>query len=84
MTFRVRHYGVIATKPVHRLQIHPSNNAQLEGTPYHSSKLRLGECSSVEMWRETDRHTDTHTETDTQTDGHGHCTFHVIDDSREM
>jgi len=25
------------------------NSAQLEGTPYHSPKLRLGPCSSVGM-----------------------------------
>jgi len=37
LTFRVRSYVVIATKPVHRLQIHP-NTAQLDGTPYHSPR----------------------------------------------
>ena len=38
-------YVVIATKPVHRLLIRSS--AQLEGTPYHSSKLHPGPCSSA-------------------------------------
>jgi len=37
LTFRVRRYVVIATKPVHRLQIRPIS-AQLEGTPYHSPR----------------------------------------------
>jgi len=48
----------------------PPNTAQLEGTPYHSSKLYPGPCSSVRMWRGTDRrhtHTQTHTHTYTQT-----------------
>jgi len=36
----------------------PSNSAQLEGTPYHSSNLRLGPCSSVGIRRGTDSHTD--------------------------
>ena len=29
----------------------PPNNAQLEGTPYHSPKLHPGPCSSVRMRR---------------------------------
>jgi len=33
-------------------------SAQLEGTPYHSSNLHPGPCSSVGMRRWTDRHTD--------------------------
>ena len=44
------------TKPVHRLQIRPPNNAQVGGTPYHFPKLHSGRCSSVGMRRETDRH----------------------------
>jgi len=36
-----------------------SNSVQLEGTPYYSSKLHLGLCSSVGIWRQTD--TDRHT-----------------------
>jgi len=39
----------------------PPNSAQLEGTPYHSSKLHLGLCSSVGMWRGIDRQTDRQT-----------------------
>jgi len=50
-------YVVIAAKPVHQL---PSS-AQLEVTSYHSTKLHLGPCSSVGMWRGTDRLTDTQT-----------------------
>ena len=38
------------------------NTAQLEGTPYHSSKLHSGPCSSLGMRRGTDRHTDRHTQ----------------------
>jgi len=30
---------------------YPPNSAQLDGTPYHSSKLDPGPCSSVGMWR---------------------------------
>jgi len=33
------------------------NSAQLEGTPYHSSKLHPGPCSSVGMRWGTDRQT---------------------------
>jgi len=33
------------------------NNAQLEGTPYHSPKLHPGPCSSVGMRRGTDTYT---------------------------
>ena len=40
----------------------PPNSAQLEGNLYHDSpKLYPGPCSSVGMWRGTDRQTDTHT-----------------------
>ena len=35
----------------------PTNNAQLESIPYHSSKLHPGPYSSVEMRRWTDRQT---------------------------
>ena len=35
----------------------PLNSEQPEGTPYHSSKLHLGPCSSMEMREGTDRHT---------------------------
>ena len=40
----------------------PPNSAQLEGTPLLPSKLHPGPCSSVGMWRETDRETDRHTD----------------------
>jgi len=33
------------------------NSVQLEGAPYHSLNLHLGLCSSVGMWRGTDRQT---------------------------
>ena len=35
----------------------PPNSAQLEGTTYHSPKLHPALCSSVVMWRGTDRQT---------------------------
>jgi len=35
----------------------PPNSGQLGFTPYHSSKLHPGPCSSVGMWLGTDRHT---------------------------
>jgi len=38
----------------------PPNNAQLKGTPYHSSMLHRGLCSSAGMRRGTDRETDRH------------------------
>jgi len=55
LTFRVRRYVVITAKPVHRLQIRPT-----EGIPYHSPKLHPGPCSSVGMRRGTDRQTHRH------------------------
>jgi len=41
----------------------PPNSAQSGGTPYHSSKLHPGPCSSVGIWRGTDTDTHTHTHT---------------------
>jgi len=35
-----------------------TNSAQSEGIPYHSPNLHVGLCSSVGMWRWTDRQTD--------------------------
>jgi len=35
----------------------PPDSAQLVGTPYHSPRLHPGPCSSVGMWRGTDRQT---------------------------
>jgi len=52
----------------------PPNSAQLEGTPYHSSNLHPGPCSSVGMRRGTDR----------QTHGRDHYTFRLGYTSREM
>jgi len=60
LTFRVRRYVVVTTKPVHRLQIRPIVHN-------HSPKLYVGVCSSVSMRRQTDTQTDTYTETQTQT-----------------
>ena len=40
----------------------PPNTAQLEGTPYHSSKLHPGPCSRV-VWQCGEGHTDTDTHT---------------------
>jgi len=48
---------------MHRLQIRP-NNAQLEGTRYHSLSYILGLCSSMGMLLGTDRQADRHTHTD--------------------
>jgi len=58
---------VIATKPVHRLQI--AQCAQLEGIPM----LHPGPCSSVGIRRGSDRHTNRHT--DRHTDGRGQYTL---------
>jgi len=69
-------YVVIATKPVHRLQIYGlPNSAQLGCTPYYSpSYIRVRavvlECSEGQ----TDRHTDAGDQ----------YTFRVVYDSREM
>jgi len=74
LTFRVRRCVVIATKPVHRLQIRPivhnhrrhpiiTYNYSLTITP----NLHPGPCSSVGMRRGTDRRTDRQTDTQTQT-----------------
>ena len=49
------------SKETHAPTVNPPNSAQLEGTPYHSPNLHPGPCSSVGMWRGTDRHTDTQT-----------------------
>ena len=38
----------------HAPTANPPNNAQLDGTPYHSSKLHPGLCSSVGMRRGSD------------------------------
>jgi len=55
----------------------PPDSAQLEGTPYHSSKLHPGQSSSLGMRRGAGRHTDT--------DMRDHYyTFRVVYDSREM
>jgi len=53
LTVRVRRYVVIATKPLHRLQIRRTvhNYRALPTIP----KLRPGPCSSVGMRRGTDR-----------------------------
>jgi len=61
----------------------PPNSEQLEGTPYHSSKLQPGPCSSVGMRRGTDRHTDTQTDTQ-NTDGRDQYTFRLGYASCEM
>jgi len=45
----------------HAPTANPPNSAQLESTPYHSSKLHLGPWSSVRMQRGTERQTDTQT-----------------------
>ena len=66
LTFRVRRYVVIATKPVRAPIANPPIRAQLDGTPYHSPKLHPGPCSSVGMRRGTNRQTDAHTDTKTQ------------------
>ena len=69
-------YVVIATKPVHRLQIRPIVHNY--GTPHHSLKLHPGPCSSMYMWPRTDTQTDRHT------DARGQYTFRVVYDSREI
>ena len=65
-TERVQALAVISRSPLRchsnetRAPIaNSANSAQLGGTPYHyPSKLHPGPCSSVGMWRGTDRHTD--------------------------
>jgi len=67
LTFRVRHYVIVATKsmhwlryvviaskPVHRLQICPIVHNYR--APLLFCKLNPGPCSSVGMWRGTDSH----------------------------
>jgi len=71
LTFRVRLYVVIATKPVHRLQIRPIVH-NYDPLPFPS--LHPGPCSSVGMQRGTDR----------RTDGRDQCTFRLGYASREM
>jgi len=70
------HTGAIATQPVHHCK-----SAQYCTTRWHRlplPKLHPGLCSSVGMWRRTDRHTDKHT------DARDHNTFLVVYNSREM
>ena len=51
-------YVVIATKPVHRVQIRPIVHNWRAPAPLPFPKLHLGPCSSVGMWRGTHRQTD--------------------------
>jgi len=44
----------------------PPNSAQLGGIPYHSVKLHLGPCNSVDMRPRTDTQTDRQTHTQTR------------------
>jgi len=71
----VSHSGcvVIATKPVHGLQIRPIVH-NWEASPTIPPKLHPGPCSNVGVVRGTD----------TQTDARDHYTFRVVYDSREM
>ena len=52
-------YVVIATTPVHRLQIRPTLHNYR--APHHSPKLHPGPSSSMGMRRQTDRQTNTKT-----------------------
>jgi len=47
-------YIVIAMKPMQCTDCKAPNNAQLEGTLYHSPKLHPGLCSNVGMRQDTD------------------------------
>jgi len=69
-------YVVIATKPVHRLQICPV--VHNKRAPSTIPQLHPGPCGSVGMRRGTDRQTQRHT------DAHDQYTFRVVYDSREM
>ena len=75
LTFRVRRYVAVATKPVHRLLIRPIVH-NYTGHSYHSPKLHPGPCSSVGMRRGTERQTDRHTYR--HTDVRDHYTFRVV------
>jgi len=59
LTFRVRRYVVIATKPVHLLQIRRIMHNYRVPLPF--PRLHPGPCNSVGMRRGTDRHTDIQT-----------------------
>jgi len=65
-------YVVIATKPVHRLQICPT--VPNKRAPLLFPKLHPSPCSSVVMRRGTHRHTD----------GCGQYTFRLVYASREI
>ena len=54
-------YVAIAMKLMHRLQ--SRTTVHNYGAPPTIPQLHLGACSSVGMWRRTDRQTDTHTQT---------------------
>jgi len=58
LTFRVGHHVGMATKPVHRSQIRVQQ-CTTRRHPYPSPNLHPCPCSSVGMWRGTDRQTDT-------------------------
>ena len=77
LTFCIRHYIVIATKPMHRLQIHPSvHNQRAPSTipSYIQIRAVLWECGEGQ----TDRYTHGYT------DGHDHYTLCIFYDSHEM
>jgi len=62
LKFRVRRYVVIATKPVHRLQIHPivhNYKAPLPFLQLTPGSVQL--CENAARDRHTGRHTDTQT-----------------------
>jgi len=57
LTFRVRRYVVIATQPVHRLQIHPNRAPPTIPPTYIWVRTVVWECGEGQ----TDRHTGTQT-----------------------
>jgi len=66
LTFLIRHYVVIATKPMHQVQICQIVHNH-RAPPTIPPNLHPGPCSSVGMQRWTDRHTD----------DSDHYTFHL-------
>jgi len=75
-------YVVIATKPVHQLQIRPI--VHNHWAPHTIPKLHPDPCSSVGMRRGTDTQTDRQAHTQTHIDARDQYTFRIVYVSHEM
>jgi len=72
LTFRVRRYNVIATKPIYRMQICPIGHNYRE--PPTIPQVTFGSMQSCECGKNRQ----TYRETDTQTDAHDQYIFCII------